>query len=159
MKVCFICPFNLDRLTGTPIRTRSTINSVSNFSKSILVISENSSVFNDSVLFKNVRKNFLGFVVDSIKLLKEYNPDVLHGVSTISVFVFILYKLFFNKKIKFIFEVHGWSWFETRGFLPVYKRLVFVILDMVGVIFANYLISMSFTQKVFLSKFTTGKKI
>lgn len=151
MKVVFICPFNLDRLTGTPIRAKTVIKSVSNFSDAS-AISTAGFPFDENInLYSVDAEKLYQFSTRTIKKLKELRPEIIHCFTTVSVIPMFLYKLS-NPRTKAIFEMHGWSWFETKGQLGIIKRIVFFLLDVVGYVFANEVIVMSHTQKNYLAK-------
>ncbi|NLE07610.1 MAG: glycosyltransferase family 4 protein [Parcubacteria group bacterium] len=158
MRVFFVCPFNLKRLTGTPIRTVSTINAVSRFSD-VSVATTGGEILNNAVRFYTTEKvGILRFSRQVLGLLTKERPDVVHGVSTLSVIPILFYRLFLNRKSKMIFEIHGWSWFESKKFVSLLKRFVFLMLDMLGFVFSDKVISMSFTQKDFLQKILFKKR-
>lgn len=137
MKAAFVCPFNLERLTGTPIRAKTTISSVAQFSEVFVITPEG---------------KLGGFISRGVKELRQLKPNVIHGFTTVSIIPMLLYKIFFDRKVKIIFEMHGWTWYETRGILAWPKRLFFLILDWLGFTFANAIIAMSYTEKKFLQK-------
>ncbi len=139
----FICPFNIDRLTGTPIRAKIVTESVSQFAN-INIFSEETRV--------------AYFSYKAIKKLRELRPDIIHAFTTVSIISALIYKIAFNHRVKIIFEMHGWSWFETKGQLGILKRIILIILDTVGYIFSNVVIVMSYTQKEYLAKILYDKK-
>ena len=142
MKVVFICPFPIERLTGTPIRAKIVIQSVETFSTVETISTSN---------------RFLKFVSESMGKLQHLKPDVIHGFTTMSIVPMMLYKIA-HPHTKIVFEMHGWSWFETKGQLGILKRIVFLFLDIFGYLFANSVIVMSCTQKDFLRRWFGGRK-
>ena len=142
-KVIFICPFDINQLTGTPIRAKTVIECVSNFCDTSVISAGNAK--------------FSQFSLKAIKQIRLLKPDIIHGFSTISIIPIMLYKLI-NPRTKIIFEMHGWSWFETKDQLGIWKRIIFLLLDIVGYIFANGVIVMSYTQKDYISKILYSKK-
>ncbi len=153
MQVVFICPFDVDRLTGTPIRTKHTISAVSQFAKVSVIANGGEEVADKNIQINVLRKNniFL-FTFHTLRELKKIKPTILHGVSTLSMLPILLYKLFLNRKCKIIFDIHGWSWYETENVVPLYKRIFFLMIDYVGLISAHRIISMSFSQELFLKR-------
>lgn len=147
-KVAFVCPFNIDRLTGTPIRTKVTINSVKQFSNIRIIATSGASDEVESVGQVGIGK----FIYRSVGALRKYSPDIMHGVSTLSVIPMFIYKCLFNWKAKVVFEIHGWSWFELKGKASLIKRLVFLLVDIIGYRFSTAVISMSFSQRNYLYK-------
>ena len=86
-KVAFVCPFDLDRLTGTPIRTKNTIESVKLFSHVRIIATAGSSEV------ESVGRVRIGrFIVRAVKSLRNYKPDIIHGVSTLSIIPIVIYK-------------------------------------------------------------------
>lgn len=157
-KVAFICPFNLDNLTGTPIRTKSTVSVVSKY-QSVLVFATSGKKFKDEIpVFEVGGGGIFHFSKKIFKALKENKPDVLHGVTTLSMLPMFLYKFFYRPKTKIILEMHGWAWSETKGEMSLLKRLIFLFLDLLGLWGSNAIIAMSHKQKNFLSKLTLSPK-
>lgn len=154
-KVAFVCPFNLNRLTGTPIRTKTTINSVKLFSN-VKLISTSSLSGRENVEQIRIGK----FSFRSLDALRDYKPDIVHGVSTLSIISIFLYKIFFNWNVKTVFEIHGWSWYELEGKASLLKRFIFLLIDIFGFVFSTGIVSMSFSQKNFLmNNFWKRKKV
>lgn len=154
MRVAFICPFDLSRLTGTPIRAKYTISAISQYA-SVYIIASGGE---EGIAGKNIHMRVLGksniflFTFRTLTELKRIRPDVLHGVSTLSMLPALLYKLFLNRKCKIIFDIHGWSWYETKDILLLYKRLLFLLIDYIAFFTAERVVSMSLSQEKFLKK-------
>ncbi|HYC34324.1 MAG TPA: glycosyltransferase family 4 protein [Candidatus Paceibacterota bacterium] len=145
MRIAFICPFDIHQLTGTPIRASAVIKAASLGEPLVISDQENIGAFR--------------FTLRALSQLSKYKPDIIHAFTTLSVVPAFLYKIFFLSKVKIVFEMHGWSWFETRGNTNLLKRIVFLSLDRFGFAFAHRVIAMSHSQKRFLEKISKRKKI
>ncbi len=136
-KITFIAPFDLKRLTGTPIRASITIDAAKKLG--------------DIYVIESRGLKFFSFCKRTITALRKEKPDSIHGFTTLSIAPALLYKFFFNGRVIIIFEMHGWAWFETKG-QNFFKRLAFLLIDILGLWFSNKIIAMSNTEKKFLSK-------
>ncbi len=136
-KITFIAPFDLKRLTGTPIRAAITIDA--------------SKKLGDIYVIESRGLRFFSFCGRTISALKKERPDIIHGFTTLSIVPALLYKFFFNGRVRIIFEMHGWAWFEMKG-QNFFKRLAFLLIDVLGLWFSNKIVAMSNTEKKFLSK-------
>ena len=136
-KVVFICPFNLNRLTGSPIRAKITIHAAEQFADVVVVSS-------------NHFTNLVTFTRQALETLRLQRPEVLHGFTTVSILPMLLYKILFSQKVKIVFEMHGWSWFELGAESPLFKRSVFLFLDYLGLWFSSLVIAMSLRERDFL---------
>lgn len=152
MKIAFVCSFDLERLTGTPIRAKTTMNVATEIAEVSVVASVGFS-FNPKIDSHIIGAgSLIHFSRRVWNELKKIKPDVIHGFTTVSMIPIFLYKIFSNWKVKVVFEMHGWTWFETKGELAFWKRAIFYVLDSLGFIFSNAVIVMSHTQKGFLVK-------
>lgn len=158
MKIAFVCPFDLERLTGTPIRTKTTMNAVADDAE-VSVIASAGLSFNPKINSHIIGAGSLShFSSRAWKELRKIRPDVVHGFTTVAMVPILLYKIFSNWKVKIVFEMHGWTWFETEGELSFWKRAIFFFMDSLGFIFSNAVIVMSYTQREFLVKKFYHKK-
>ena len=154
MKVSFICPFSLDRPTGTPSRARTTIRSASGFTETSVVTLLMSSV-PEGITVKSVGIcGLIPFTRRALRELQVIHPDILHGITTASIPTLFLYKWLVHPRAKIIFEMHGWAWFEMRGTGRFFLRMTFLLLDLLGLQVADVIIVMSHTQKAFVSRWT-----
>jgi len=153
MRITFICPFNLDRLTGTPIRTRTTISAASHVGQ-VYVVSQGYTAVADGVECSSVTLGgLLSFTKKSLSILKQFRPDVVHGVTTAAVPTLLLYRYLFNARVRIVYEMHGWAWFEMHALRRPFTRTIFLLLDRLGLLCADAVIVMSYTQKDFLLRY------
>jgi len=154
MRVALICPFNIDRVSGTPTRTRLNIKVISRFAE-VSAYATGGFFSNTFVISDKPR---LGRIVPGMRLAKFsfgvlrnlffLKPDAVHAVTTAAVLPAALYKLL-HPRTRFIFEIHGLSFYEARN-LSYILRLFFRVLDWIGTRLADALIVMSHTQQKFL---------
>lgn len=156
MKIAFVIPFSLERLTGTPLRAKTTMSAVAGFpSSQVTAITAAGIHFDPKVKLNVVGSGKLGqFTFKVLRELRKIKPDVVHGFTTVSIIPMLLYKCFFSPSTKVIFEMHGWAWYETEFRLSYPKRTIFWFLDMLGLWTANVVIPVSNTEKEFLKKRT-----
>lgn len=156
MKVGIVCPFSLERLTGTPIRAKTTINAVIGFGHDVLVMSRDSNPIAGAKIVTSGSVGLASFTRVSLAALRVHQPDIVHGLTTASVLPMLLYKWFLNRRVKVIFEMHGWAWFEQERSSRFLVRLALSAIDYFGLWFANAVIAVSKTEKAFLSRRTFG---
>ena len=141
MRVSFLCPFNLNRPTGTPSRARTTITAA--------------SLVGEVHIISNTKGcTFFAFTRRALALLKDQKPDVIHGVTSVSVPAFLLYRYFFSPRVHLVFEMHGWAWAELAQEHKPFTRFALLLFDIVGLNCAHAVIVMSHTQKEFVSRWT-----
>ncbi|MBI2121752.1 MAG: glycosyltransferase family 4 protein [Candidatus Sungbacteria bacterium] len=154
MRVALICPFNIDRVSGTPTRTRLNIKVISQFAEVNAYatggVFSNTFVISDKLRFGRIVPGArLGkFSFGVARNLFSSKPDAVHAVTTAAVLPAALYKLL-HPRTRFIFEIHGLSFYEARN-LSYILRLFFRVLDWIGTRLADALIVMSHTQRKFL---------
>lgn len=160
MHITFICPFDLDRLSGTPTRSRTTMRAATDCGE-VAVITQRMSTPIDGVTLRALGMcGLLTFTRLALNELRQSSPEVVHGITTASVPAMLFYKLFKRSRVKIIFEMHGWSWFELKGSRRPLLRMAFYLLDVIGLTLADTVIVMSYTQKAFVSRFpVTQNKI
>lgn len=154
MKITFVCPLNLDQLTGTPIRTHTVIDIASTFSPISVVASKSNP--KSYPLFVSKNPHLLSFWNTTLKSLFKEKPDYIHGFTSLSVLPALIYKII-NPRTTFIFEMHGWSWSEATN-IAFFKRFILTAFDIIGLFFADKVIAMSFSQKNFLSSIVPWEK-
>lgn len=150
MRVVFLCPFNLDRLTGTPIRARTIISAVSQ-NTDVSVISQQFSAPASVITYNLGSCSLLMYTWRSLSSLKKIHPEVVHGITTASVPALLSYKYFCNWHVRLVFEMHGWAWFEMAELRGIFLRVIFLLCDLIGLNSADRIIVMSNTQKIFVS--------
>jgi len=153
MKVTVICPFDLDRLTGTPIRTKTTVRSISTFAE-VSVIATGGAIQGVEVL-RTGKCGLLTFAGRALFALRSERPSVVHGITTVSIVPMFLYKCM-HPSVRLVFEMHGWAWFEQKRSGAFVTRVSLFVLDLWGLLFSQKIITMSETQKRFLSRWTFG---
>ncbi len=137
MKISFICPFDLEQYTGTPKRTKTTIS----VAKRCADISVTSSL---------KQEKFFPFFKRALQSLKQEKPDIIHAVTTLAIPSAVVFKLFSKWKVKIVFEMHGWGWYEVRKNLI--KKTIFLFIDCVGLWLSARVIAMSYSEKKFLTQ-------
>lgn len=162
LRVAFICPFNLDRLTGTPIRAKVTIEAIQTVCE-VCVLSTGGQLpqvqaltgiwqerANRPPLFRMDR-----FTKAVLRGLRDFKPDIIHAITTASMLPAILYKLRYPGT-KLVFEMHGLASYEMRD-ASWFARLIFSALDQIGVKLSDSIVAMSYTQRFLLLKMSRVK--
>lgn len=151
MKAVFVCPFDLDRLTGTPIRTRSTVRAIAE-QENVIVVARAGSI--EGIRAESIGKvSLTTFTRHTLRILRRERPDVVHGITTVSIAPMLLYKVM-RPRAHLIFEMHGWAWFEEQERGLSLTRIALLFLDLAGLFIAKTTIVMSETQKIFLSRWS-----
>ncbi len=154
MNVAVVCPFSLERLTGTPIRALTTITAVA--SRYTVVAIARAGKAEGAEVRVTGPVGLFSFTRATIRHLRECKPDIVHGLTTASIVPLLIYKWVFSHRVHIVFEMHGWAWFEQKGSSAFPKRLAFTLMDYFGLWFAGAVIAVSKTEKAFLSKRTRG---
>ena len=129
MKVAIVCPFNIDRLTGSPKRAKTSIRAASRVAE---VFSVSASGTPD-VAVRAVQTGKVGlfsFTKAAMVELRHFDPDIVHGLSAASVPVLVFCRLM-RPRAKVIYELHGWAWYE-QALSPLWKRCILSMFDRVG---------------------------
>ena len=155
MKTVFIAPFSMDSLRGTPIRAKTIVRGRAEISD-VSLISFSSATVNlpKDKRYELGRCGFFTFTRRTVGILRSIRPDILHGFTTLSVIPMFLYKIFFHWRVKIIYEVHGWAWYEQSRSGRPHIRFLFYLIDLLGLWSANAIVAVSKTYKTFLSKRT-----
>ncbi len=152
--VVLVCPFSLDRLTGTPIRVKTTLRALSTF-VTVSIISSNLTDQIPGVTSYNIgQKKLFSFSLHSIAILRRLHPDIVHGVTTAAIIPLLFYKIFFSPSVKLIFEMHGWAWLELSKMHRPIIRTLFCLLDYIGLWSVQRVIAVSEAERQFLSRRT-----
>ena len=153
----FVCPFNLDRTAGTPLRARTTIEAVGGaFSTAILATGGNLhgvEVIERAWLRREGRPDQFRmdrFGADVFRHLKVLKPRIIHAFTTPSYPPALAYKLM-HRSVKLVFESHGLAKLEALGANPLYRG-VSTLIDAAGVRWADDLILMSHSQQKYYSQ-------
>ncbi len=158
MKGAVICPFSLERLTGTPIRAKTTIEALVGLGNEVLVVARESKPIAGTRIITSGPVGLGSFTRVSLAALRRGKPDVVHGLTTASIIPMLTYKWFFSWRVKVVFEMHGWAWFEQERSSYFPKRFALTLMDYFGLWFADAIIAVSKTEKVFLSRRTFGSE-
>ena len=155
-KVCFLCPFNLNRLTGTPIRAKTVIRTAMTFTDvSVVTTREYSEATNVSKLDKATA---LPYTRLAFAHLRKNAPDIVHCITPLGLLAALPYALFRFGKTKVVFEVHGLTWFELKG-TNLFRRVAFGLIDFFGLLFAHHIIAMSYSQTTFYKSFVSPQRL
>lgn len=154
LRVAFVCPFDLARLSGTPLRSRVTIEVVARLGDlyTVYVLAIGGVRWPGDVLedlWEPRPGRFPRFRLDrlassALRRLRIFAPDVIHAVGA-GVLPALLYKAR-HRGVRVVFEMHGLAWHEMRN-APWPARLLFGTVDCAGARFADRIIGMSYTQR------------
>ena len=157
MKVVFLCPFKLDRLTGTPIRAVATIKAALPLFEEVYVITtSNTGIITTlrNVKFHHLSTKFRSpyFWYKSMSLLLQINPDVVHIITTMGVIPSIIVKKI-SSKCNIVFEMHGILKYEAKMLeLGLFYENLLNIIDRMGTCGSSVVITVSHTMKKLLIK-------
>lgn len=156
-RIAFVCPFNLDRLSGSPIRARTTIRAVEGVGE-LLVIDTGGSVQGAHAVVDawqprgggHPRFRLDRFARGALRQLRAFQPDVVHAIGTPAVVPSVIYRNL-RRSSRLVFEVHGLAKYEMQH-ASWLSRVLYSILDLVGVRASDAVVSMSHTQRDLLCK-------
>lgn len=157
MGIChtvLVCPFSLDRLTGTPIRVRTTLRALSSQMPVSVIATQYSHPIPSLTVHTLGECSLFSFTKHSLTLLRIIRPTVVHGVTTASIVPLLLFKLFFSPRVVLIFEMHGWAWLELGKVHRPIVRTLFCLLDYIGLWSVQRVIAVSDAERRFLSRRT-----
>lgn len=148
MKVAILCPFDIDRLTGTPKRAATTIAAAARVAD-VFSISTAGKPEVRSVQTGN--RGLLAYTKAALAELRRFRPDIVHGITSAAVVPILLYCM--THRVKIIFELHGWAWYEQKG-VSLWKRFALSTFDHVGLWIADVVVAVSHSGKKFLARRT-----
>lgn len=167
MQTIYLCPFDLNRLTGTPIRAKTTIEEMlKRYDVGVISLgdfSKNNIKLNNIWKFSKQGEPKFRVLTYTIKVLYQLikeRPLVIHSFTSIPIIAVLLYKTLFKRECKLIFEMHGVAKFECKN-ASLGWRLLNILFDKLALRYADKIISMSYSQKDFLINVyrVTDKKI
>jgi glycosyltransferase involved in cell wall biosynthesis len=152
LRVAVVCPFNLDRLTGTPIRGRTLSEAVAE-ACDLGILATGGSLPDLRALQGSWRtregrpaKFRLGsFTRRAFRGLTDFAPEVIHAMTTAAVLPAWLYKVS-HRRVRLVYEVHGLTAYEMCD-ASWRARWVFALLDWIGIKWADAIIAVSHTQR------------
>jgi hypothetical protein len=152
LKVALVCPFDLERLSGTPVRAKLTAQVLSNCCE--LLVCATGGKDNYVTVIPEVwqprprrqpRFRFAHFTWHVLQALQTFQPDVIHLVTPTGILSALLYQMR-HPQVKIITEIHGLTCYEmTRG--SWLARSLFHTLDFLSLHSAHHIIAMSYSQK------------
>lgn len=154
-KVLYLCSFNLNRLSGTPIRADITIREMAR-RLPVRVISFGEYPVSNIKLkgvwasLPGTKRKFghLRFLSQALFHLIQERPAVIHTFSSIGMLAAHWYRQL-NPHVKLIFEMHGVMEYELKyASLPAYR--LYCWLDRQAVSNADHILAMSTRHKQFL---------
>jgi glycosyltransferase involved in cell wall biosynthesis len=150
-KVAFVCPFNLDRLSGTPIRARITIEAITRDFETLAIATGGSgamirTAFDSWDEIDNRQRFRLDrFISFAIRALREFRPHVLHAFTTAAVPAAVVHKIT-HSGVRTVFESHGSIWREMAG-RRIASRTFLGALDQIGMRCSDRIVVMSYSQR------------
>jgi glycosyltransferase involved in cell wall biosynthesis len=161
LNVVLVCPFDLDRLSGTPVRGKTVARALAGMGSGAVVATggvPSETLVEDAWQKRggNARFSSLRFARRTLPILKRQRPDVLHVMTTGAVLAAALYKLR-HPKVRIVFESHGLMRYEMATARAA-ARLYFSALDRLGVLVADAVIVMSHTQKDIMVRHKMGSE-
>ena len=152
LKVALICPFDLARLSGTPVRANITAQVLNNHCELLVCATGGRDAYVKVIpevweprSHRRPRFRLDRFTAQVLHALQTFQPDVIHLVTPTGILSALLYKMR-HPQVKMITEIHGLTCYEmTRG--SWLARNLFHFLDFLSLRFAHHIIAMSYSQK------------
>lgn len=157
MNIAFVCPMRLDRLTGTPIRAKTVVKAAANgASVRVVAVAGDARELSGVPVIETGSVGWWGFARAAARELRAVRPDIVHGITPLSVIPLLGAKLA-RPRVRTIYEIHGWAWYE-QAHAPFLTRLFLALLDYLGLWFADCVIAVSHTERRFLARRTLGAR-
>ncbi|MEN9217458.1 MAG: glycosyltransferase [Gloeomargarita sp. DG_2_bins_126] len=157
LKVALICPFHLDRLSGTPVRAKLTAQSLKPHCQLLVCATGGQGaqvkVINDVWQPRRQRQprfRLDRFTLGALRILQQFQPDVIHLITPTGIGSALLYKIQ-HPSVKIITEIHGFTRYEMTGGSWL-ARTTFHWLDVLSLYFAHHIIAMSYSQKELITQ-------
>ena len=152
LKVALICPFDLARLSGTPVRANITAQVLNNHCELLVCATGGRDAYVKVISevweprrHRRPRFRLDRFTAQVLHALQTFQPDVIHLVTPTGILSALLYKMR-HPQVKIITEIHGLTCYEmTRG--SWLARHLFQFFDLLSLRFAHHIIAMSYSQK------------
>ncbi|MGH9195758.1 MAG: glycosyltransferase family 4 protein [Acidimicrobiia bacterium] len=150
-RVALVAPVNLDRLSGTPVRAKTTARALQERLSATIVATGGSLPAQHVVEAWKPRGNRglrfrLGFFTWGVlRILWQQRPDIVHAVTPAALPAGLFYRLI-ARKTRLVFEVHGLIRYEMQQ-ARLIARCVYRALDRLGLRFADVVIAMSEAQR------------
>lgn len=158
-KIVLLCPFDLDRLSGTPVRAKTVARCLAGICDSLVLATggvEEAHLIGGvwSTRRGSSRFSTWRFAVRTFSRLRVARPAALHVMTTGAVTAALLYKVS-HPRCRIVFESHGLMRFEMATSRAV-VRLFYSLLDRIGVLIADTVIVMSHTQAKVMRELRMG---
>ncbi len=156
-RVAFVCPFDLDRLAGTPVRAKLDVQAAAGVADPFVVATGGTfaagrridgvwrSRANRGPRFRPWR-----FVRAAVPALAAHRPDVVHAVGPLGMLPALLHRLR-GGRARVVFEMHGITFDEARAARRL-VRLLLGLLDWVSLVAADGVVVMSHTQRALVAR-------
>ncbi|APB32423.1 glycosyl transferase group 1 [Gloeomargarita lithophora Alchichica-D10] len=157
LKVALICPFNLERLSGTPVRTNLTAQSLNNHCELLVCATGGRDTYVKVIPdvwqprpHRQPQFRLDRFTKQVLPALRAFQPDAIHLISPTGILSALAYKIL-HPKVKIITEIHGLTCYEMTGGSWL-ARNTFHLLDFLSLYFAHHIIAMSYSQKALITQ-------
>ncbi len=157
LKVALICPFDLERLSGTPVRAKLTAQSLKNHCELLVCATGGNDAYVQTLRdiwqprrHRQPRFRLDHFTTQVFQALREFQPDVIHLMTPTGILSALLYKIYYPR-VKIITEIHGLTRYEMAGGSWL-ARNTFQFLDFLSLHFAHHIIAMSYSQKKLITQ-------
>ena len=152
LKVALVCPFDLERLSGTPVRAKLTAQTLNNHCELLVCATGGRDAYVKVISevweprpHRRPRFRLDRFTGQVLQALQTFQPDVVHLVTPSGILSALLYRMR-HPHVKIITEIHGLTCYEmTRG--NWLARNLFQFLDFLSLRSAHHIIAMSYSQK------------
>lgn len=152
LKVALVCPFDLERLSGTPVRAKLTAQTLNNHCELLVCATGGRDAYVKVISevweprpHRRPRFRLDRFTGQVLQALQTFQPDVVHLVTPSGILSALLYQMR-HPQVKIITEIHGLTCYEmTRG--SWLARNLFQFLDFLSLRSAHHIIAVSHSQK------------
>ncbi|MEN9208552.1 MAG: glycosyltransferase family 4 protein [Gloeomargarita sp. GMQP_bins_120] len=146
VKVALICPFDVDRLSGTPVRAHLTAQVLHRCCRLRVYATGGSAPYVEVVPRAWVTRfrwdRFTRYVT---RALYRFQPDVIHLIQPAGILAALAYRLS-APRVKIILEIHGLTRYEMTQARP-WSCTTFQFLEWLSLRSADRIIAMSHSQK------------
>lgn len=152
LRVAFICPFDLDRLSGTPVRAKLEVQAVERQCEAHVVATGGSfthgTVVTDAWALRpggTPRFQLGRFSRGAVEALRDFRPDVVHAIGPYGMLAALRYRLG-RPRTPIVWEMHGLVFREAHDVRPVVRAFLGAA-DVLSAALADRVVVMSHTQR------------
>ncbi|MCS7291421.1 MAG: glycosyltransferase family 4 protein [Gloeomargarita sp. SKYBB_i_bin120] len=151
MKVALVCPFDLDRLSGTPVRAQLTAKALHACCALQVYATGGSAPYVHPIPNSWTNRFRLDrFTWGVLQAFQQFQPDVIHLVNPAGILAALAYKAR-HPHVKIVTEIHGLTRYEMTQARP-WSRWTFQQLERLSLTRADHIIAVSYSQRDLIVK-------